>query len=725
MSFWFSAKGKSEYEATSAIRVNRLVTPTGLYVQMLNINEANDIATHVVRLTSRHTILAAAYKLKNLLPEQAQNNLRARIGEPDGAGGWAVKLRSVNEADPDFKGLPERIDELMQKVSAAPKGNTNIIEIKARNPIEGSGSAGQSAIAFANAIAEVYEEIANYENNARVTRATELVRKKLSDARARLTAAVQDLNEYRRRQFTGVSVATHFATLMSLREDIASRRAQLQEQISQLEQRLSAQGREGIIDFVSGSIETRTLQRLNAEAIDLQLEKQRLLVYMKPEAPAVVDLENKIENIVSNLRRELQADKKRLDKRLEEIDKTLHQAPTVDADLTDKQRKVDVLTRAVERWEKTQSELQVRGAENIKTVNIEQRASSAKELKKAGRLAKGAAGAVVGLILGFILALTREVLDTSIDTIDDVETFLEVPVIGVVPHIDLDEMKARMRASAPGIPERLLSDGSALLITQLGPKSASAEAFRTLRTNIEFAMMQNKGKCFTVTSAALGEGKTTVAANLAISMAQNGRRTLLISADLRRPTLFRMFGLDKHPGLTDVLLGRLNWKEAVKSISDVFLGEMSSADVLRTPGLENLSIITCGAIPSNPSELLSSERTTAMVAEVKENFDAILFDAPPVLPVADAAILASRVDSTILVYQVGKIGRAVLRRAKVQLDNVGANVMGVVLNDLTSEIAEFKTESQYYRQYYYKEEEPRQPGWLRRAFESGSQGDVT
>jgi len=186
-----------------------------------------------------------------------------------------------------------------------------------------------------------------------------------------------------------------------------------------------------------------------------------------------------------------------------------------------------------------------------------------------------------------------------------------------------------------------------------------------------------------------------------------------------------MFGLDKHPGLTDVLLGRLNWKEAVKSISDVFLGEMSSADVLRTPGLENLSIITCGAIPSNPSELLSSERTTAMVAEVKENFDAILFDAPPVLPVADAAILASRVDSTILVYQVGKIGRAVLRRAKVQLDNVGANVMGVVLNDLTSEIAEFKTESQYYRQYYYKEEEPRQPGWLRRAFESGSQGDVT
>ena len=715
-----TGKEKPEYEATSSIRVNRMVTPTGLYVQMLNINEANDIATHMVRLTSRHVLLAAAYKVedRDLLPAGVRGKLEQQVGKPvDDASDWAMDLRDINEAAPELEGLPEAIDNLQRSVAVQPKSSTNIIDIRAR------WGESDSAIKFANAIADVYELIVNDENNSRVNSADSVVAVRLQESRAKLVAAVTNLNQYHKAQFNQVNVATNFGALMTLREELAARQAVLEDQVKQLRVRENAPRGGELIEFVSGDVETRTLQKLNAEAIDLQLEKQRLLVYMKPEAPAVVDVENKIRGIVGSLRRELEADKNRIAKRIADLDNTMRDVPTVDADLSEKRRKVEALSRVVERWEKAADDLQLRKAEKPRTVNIEQHASSAQTKKKASKFAKAAAGLVIGVVIGFILALTMEVLDTSIDTIDDVETFLEVPVIGIVPHIDLDEMKERMRASAPGIPERLVSDGSALLITQLGPKSASAEAFRTLRTNIEFAMMQNKGKCFAVSSAALGEGKTTVAANLAISMAQNGRRTLLVSADLRRPTLFRMFGLDKHPGLTDVLLGRLDWKEAVKSISDVFLGDMSSADVLRTPGLENLSIITCGAIPSNPSALLSSERTAAMIAEVKENFDAILFDAPPVLPVADAAILGSKVDATILVYQVGKIGRAVLRRAKVQLDNVGAAVMGVVLNDLTSEIAEFKTESQYYRQYYYKEEEPRQPGWLRRAFDSGSQDD--
>jgi tyrosine-protein kinase Etk/Wzc len=419
---------------------------------------------------------------------------------------------------------------------------------------------------------------------------------------------------------------------------------------------------------------------------------------------------------------ELEAEQKRLQEKLNGIQQMLDKAPGIDLQLAARERSVSATGRLAEEWEKNLAEINVKLAERVETVKIEERAVSAQEVKGAGRGAKIVVGLVIGAILGFLLAIVFEVLDTSIDTIEDVETFLEVPVIGVVPHIDVEDVKTRVRESSPELARHMISDGSALLITQLGPKSASAEAFRTLRTNVEFAMMQNKGKAFLITSAALGEGKTTVSANLAISMAQNGRRTLLVSADLRRPTIYRMFGLERQPGLTDVLLGRLNWKEATKSISDVFLGGLSSRDVMRTPGLENLNIMTSGGIPANPSELLSSSRMPEMIAAVKESFDVVLIDAPPVLPVADAAVLASKLDAVILVYKVGEIGRAVLRRAKVQLDNVGASVLGIVLNDLTSEIAEFKTESQYYRQYYYKEEEPRQSSWLAKAFASAGRG---
>ena len=243
----------------------------------------------------------------------------------------------------------------------------------------------------------------------------------------------------------------------------------------------------------------------------------------------------------------------------------------------------------------------------------------------------------------------------------------------------------------------------------------SEVAYLLRRLYDRLGITQRQLRCV-ATSASLGEGKTSTACNLAVALAQNGKRTILVDGDLRRPAVFKAFGLEKQPGLSEVLQGRLAVKEAIRTVSDVFLGHMSTEDVLRTPGLENLHILTCGGIPSNPAELLSQDRTRDVLQELKDSYDVVLVDGPPLLPVADSVILGAYMDGVVLVYQVGKVGRGVLKRAKVQLDNVGAKVWGIVLNDLTPDLSEFKDESQYYRHYYYKEEPAQRGGWLSRTF---------
>jgi len=328
---------------------------------------------------------------------------------------------------------------------------------------------------------------------------------------------------------------------------------------------------------------------------------------------------------------------------------------------------------------------------------------------------------LVGLIFGFLYAVVMEVLDTSIDTIDDVEELLGTHVRGVIPHVDMRELRAIIREANPDLSEDQLPDRPVLFATQLGPKSASAEAFRTLRTNLEFEMAKQGGNALAIASAALGEGKTSTTCNLAVAFAQNGKKTILVGGDLRRPSVYRAFGLEKQPGLSEVLQGRQAVQEAVRTVSDMMLGDMSTENVLRTPGLENLHILTCGGSPANPSELLSHEQTRKVMEELKGEWDVVLVDCPPVLPVADAVIMSTYVDGVLLVYQVGKIARGVLKRAKQQLDNVGASVWGVVLNDLTPEVSEFK-DAHYYRQdsYYMTDESGKRGGLLSRMFGRGA-----
>ncbi|HHU64131.1 MAG TPA: CpsD/CapB family tyrosine-protein kinase [Clostridiales bacterium] len=215
------------------------------------------------------------------------------------------------------------------------------------------------------------------------------------------------------------------------------------------------------------------------------------------------------------------------------------------------------------------------------------------------------------------------------------------------------------------------------LISKIDPKSPFVEAYKTLRTNIQFANPDKDIKTIMLTSAGPGEGKSTTVCNLALTIAQSEKKVLVIDADLRRSNVHKIFNLPNLNGLTTLLTDDININ-AVLSFIDV----------------PNLYVLTSGPKPPNPSELLGSRKMKALLEKMKEEFDMVLIDAPPVLPVADASVLGTIVDGTIMLINYGQVDFDLAVRAKEQLEKVNARIMGVIINNIPS-----KEDSYYY--YYY------------------------
>lgn len=218
------------------------------------------------------------------------------------------------------------------------------------------------------------------------------------------------------------------------------------------------------------------------------------------------------------------------------------------------------------------------------------------------------------------------------------------------------------------------------LVSQHDPKSPVAEAYRVLRTNLNFAALDRPFKTLLVTSPGPEEGKSTTIANLAVVMAQSGVSTLLVDCDLRKPVLHKIFQLDNARGLTNLLVDR----------------EARPQDFVRETLLPGLHVLTSGPLPPNPSELLASRRMSELIEELKPHYGVVLFDSPPVVAVADAAILAAKVDGVLLVVRSHKSKNDMALEAKSLLDKANANILGVVVNGLPP-----RGEGGYYYYYYY------------------------
>jgi capsular exopolysaccharide synthesis family protein len=286
-------------------------------------------------------------------------------------------------------------------------------------------------------------------------------------------------------------------------------------------------------------------------------------------------------------------------------------------------------------------------------------------------------GLIFGLIVGIGLAFFIEYLDTSVKTIDDVERAFQAPVLGVIPQ-------------------------NVGILVDEGPESRYAEAYRVLRTNILFARKDEKFSTVVVVSAGAGEGKSTTTLNLATVFAQAGQRVLVVDSDLRRPTLHKLLHVANDIGLTNYLLTQNTLEE-----------------VIQTTAVSTLHFMASGKLPSSSMSILNSAQMKEMIAGLKERYDFIFFDSPPILGVSDASVLASEVDMVVQVIQYRRYPQPMNLRAKQVIEKVGGTFLGIVLNNINmSQDESYYYYSGYYHDYYYsgnaKDQEadaaPKNPG---------------
>ena len=270
-----------------------------------------------------------------------------------------------------------------------------------------------------------------------------------------------------------------------------------------------------------------------------------------------------------------------------------------------------------------------------------------------------AVGLALGILLAFGLALLRDALDTKLRSAADVRALSDTPILGVIGFSQ----------EVPKHPVILRGD----------TRSAAAEAVRRLRTNLQFVDVAEQCRSIVVSSSVPAEGKTTTAINLAVALADDGARVLLVDADLRRPTVAQYLGLEGAAGLTTVLIGR----------ADV-------EDVVQPWGESTLDVLPAGQVPPNPSELLGSTAMRTLIRRFSERYDTVIIDSPPVLPVTDAAVLGRQAGGVLLVAGVDRIHRSQLNDALESLDTAGANLLGLVIN----KIARREVASYAYERYY-------------------------
>ena len=297
-------------------------------------------------------------------------------------------------------------------------------------------------------------------------------------------------------------------------------------------------------------------------------------------------------------------------------------------------------------------------------------------------------GIFIGLTLGLGYAFIRELLDNTVKAVEHLER-KGLTILGIIPDMQSGSTKASIKKIAT--PSKSGTEFKRRLITYEDPKSPISESYRSLRTNISYASsIEKKIKSLLVSSSQPGEGKSTTTANLAIAFAQLRKKTLLVDADLRKPVQHNVFGHPRGPGLSEYLIGEVSDLESI---------------ILPTK-VDNLSIITAGGLPPNPSELLGSNAMSQLVDRLESEWDMILFDSPPIVAVTDASMISSELDAIVLVVKACQTERSAVDRALDTIRNVQAPLIGAILNGASQESlgGKYAYYYSYYNYYYHSED---------------------
>jgi len=663
------------YEASSAVKIDRFSNMasilTGEYWR-----QSENMQTHAYIITSFPVLCQTAKAL-----------------------GWLPENISEEAVQNDQKYLAV-IRRLKSMVEPEHQEGTNIINIHVKFE-----NAREAAL-VANAFARSYREYNIREKNKKTFETKTFIEEQLRLTSNRLTLAENELQAFKEGHGLISLDAQTQNTLNRLYaveteyEKTKLDKADLESQLHLIQSNKFGQSGELNENFFAASVGS-PVYGMKTKLTDLLLERQTLLINFTPKHPKIKEIDDQIQAVLHETQKELQSLVNAYKVRAEDLSQRIYQLRRENLSLPEKGLQLVRLQRDVELQESLYSQLKEKYQETliqesgkVEEVTILKPAVTPEQpFNIPSKLMIVVTGIVMGLVIGVVFAFLAEVFDTSMGTIEDVEELLNVPVLGVIPQLD-EEIKGRRRSDRRSAKEDRARD----LVTHYEPKSMGAEAFRALRTNLQFLRLEMQGKLFLITSSFVQEGKTLNVVNLALSMAQAGNKVLLVDADLRKPLVHRVFGLSREPGVTDYVLGNYNWQEVTNTISDVMLGDFGIDDILKTPGMDNLNVVTAGTKPPNPTEILSSSRFRDFLAEANKVYDYIFIDSPPILPVADATEIAPLMDAVFLVYTVGKIGRGVLKRAKSTLDNVDAKVLGVILNNVKPEAGPeyFKYHSQHY-----------------------------
>ncbi|PIS47585.1 MAG: hypothetical protein COT17_02695 [Elusimicrobia bacterium CG08_land_8_20_14_0_20_51_18] len=433
-------------------------------------------------------------------------------------------------------------------------------------------------------------------------------------------------------------------------DDIASRKTDVEDKLRSLERQKQ--------NFIEKNPKTGLGSIFADQLAELEIKRRELLEKYTPNHPEVINF----------------------DKRIESIQGKLAQIPAQELDLARISRELrlqeDLYATINKQYEESKlglsSIVSFVVVVNPPFVNLTP-VSPNKRLNMA-------IGILFGVFLAIVMVFLLENLDVSISTIEDIENFLKLPVLGIIPSV-MSEHKLDNWLTGLFRKERFGTEGfRSVLLFNRKYSSSVIESYHTLRANI-ISNMPRKGPLSIVfSSSGAAEGKTLTAINFALAGANSGLKTLLVDADMRRPVIYQIFGMPRQPGLSDVLAKKADWRETVKESSDFIMGGLNVDHVMRFPGIENLKVLTCGTIPGNVVDLLDNSDWGRLIEDFKSEFDMVIFDTPPVLLFIDSIIISKKTDGAVLVYKAGKIARGALKRAKEQILGVNARMIGVVLN---------------------------------------------
>lgn len=408
-----------------------------------------------------------------------------------------------------------------------------------------------------------------------------------------------------------------------------------------------------------------------------------------PNNPDVAQLEQQMETTRRRLEVAIQSHMEAVDARLSALDalrdRTAGQIqglPQAEAEEARLLQAVQSVQRTVERLREELYRAELTEAVEEGPISIVDLASLPTSSEQTGLPMLLTMGLILGILVGSGGAFLSEILNTSIRHKEDLEKALQVQILGVIPRLPNGK-----RGSGIPLPSLGRKNGKrrVQLVTVKARRSHQAEAFRTVRTNLLYGWQRADEKCLVITSPLPGEGKTTMAANLAVTYAQQGLKVCVVDCDLRKPSLDRVFGMDRKPGLTELILGEAPATPVIKKFDPV----------------EGLYVIPSGSLSQSPTELLGGARMRSVLEALKQKFDMVILDTPPLSGGADGAILGAAADGVLMIVRAGKTDREAAKQAARQLHTVGARLLGAVINDPDNETPKYG--GYYYHYEYYGE----------------------